>query len=165
MQLFNPRLLQSFEAVTENYPIRTDETTIILRRRFLFVAQGLNVSRDRSDNFSLSIASNGNGFINTDYPVSLNNNVTDPLAAIFIPGSILSNIISEKTSTIRLIQTGFDNDLLFLRRSSLLSQWSHLRVGSVLISATFAQHNISNQEELITITLKKDKVCVLVSAF
>lgn len=159
--LFNSRLLQSFETITENYPIPTDETTIVLRRRFLVVAQGLNVSHDRSDNFSLSIATNGNGFSNTNHPVSLNNNVTDPLASIVIPGSILNSVISEATSTVRLIQTAFDNDLLFLRRSSLLSNWSHLRVGSVLISATFAQHDISNQEDLITITLKKDEVCVL----
>ncbi|XP_019856351.1 PREDICTED: adhesion G-protein coupled receptor G6-like [Amphimedon queenslandica] len=151
------RLLQSFEGVVDDIPVKsTDKNTIILRTKFAVTVQELNTnSFDDDDSLIFSVTNNTKNFSSAN-SVSFSDDLNDPSGQIVIPGSILMNVTLN--STVRLTQTAFDTDALFLRRNSLLMKYSYLQVGSILVSASFVDYNISNQEDLINITMKKDKI-------
>ena len=152
------RLLRSFEDVIENYPVNAGGATVLLKRQFVVVARGFKFSGNVSRNSILSVRYADSE--NNDR-VSLTDDIVDPSARVVIPGSLLSNISSKGEPTIRLIQAAFDTDVLFLRRKSLLRQWSQLKVGSILVLSSIANRSISRQENVITITLKKDKASLI----
>ena len=151
-------MLQSFEEVVDDVPVKsTDNSTIILRTKFAVTVQELNTNIfDDNDSLIFSVTNDVEDFSSAD-SVSFSDDLNDPSGQIVIPGSILRNVTLN--STVRLIQTAFDTNALFLRRNSLLRKYPNLQVGSILVSASFVEYNISNQEDLINITMKKDKAC------
>lgn len=147
--------MQSFEGVIEDIPVTFNATEILMHNKFVVAVQELDTTGlDGNGSIVFSVNGSTDDF-NSVNSVSLSNNFMDPNATIVIPSTILRNLSS---SSIRLIHTAFNTDALFLRRNSSFSRWSHLRVSSILVSASIAQHNISHEEYLINITLKKDKV-------
>ena len=134
-----------------------NNSTIILRTKFAVAVQELDTSNfDDDENLIFSVTNNTEDFSSTD-SVSFSDDFNDPSAQIVIPGSILRNLTLN--SSVRLVQTAFETDALFLRRNSLVREYSYLQLGSILVSASFVKYNISNQEDLININLKKDKAC------
>lgn len=154
-------MLQSFEEVVQDYPVEA----ILLRRRFIVVIQEvpLNITHNNdSDSVVFSITGNITGdFTQINDSVSLTDADELSVASIVIPGSVLANITDQSTS-LRVVQTVFDTDALFLRRNLLLKQLPYLEIGSLLVSASVVDYKVMDlrKEELINITLTKDTVSI-----
>jgi hypothetical protein len=131
------RLLYSFESVINEYPLNDTITTISLSQ-YTVILRNVSFNVNDEDNIAIGL-------------------IDDFNASIYLPSSILDNV-SLPHSSVRLIQAFFMNDLLFLRRRSLLETKGYLKVGSVLVSASMYNQSISGlTNNLINITFRMDQ--------
>jgi hypothetical protein len=136
------RLLRSFEEVLNEYPLNNETATISLSQYTVILS---NVSLDHNQT-TLNVQDNIAFGLLDDFN-----------ASIYIPPSVLDNVTLSESS-IKLVQTYIKNNAMFLRRRSLLETKGHLKVGSVLVSASMYNQSISGlTNNLINITFRMDQ--------
>ena len=160
MHGFVSRLLSSFDQVVLSFPITNDTVNAsflqILHNKFAVVIEEFPLGMIRNDSgaFVFNVASmysDGNS-INGDAINITTRKMTNSAATIVIPSSIAKYIMF---SELRLTFALFVNEILFLRRSD---EFTNLRVGSPIVSATVNNESITGLQEPVFITLRMDEV-------
>ena len=151
-------LRESIEQVTESIPIPENETQVVLTREsFAVVVQEVEPdSLSAGLPFNLFVAS---GFDNTSSQLDMNSlsfsETDDAIASLSLPSSLFLSL-NASTNGIRLTQSVFLTDSLFLRRNNNFSE-----VGGIILAASVVGNSVTGLDPPIQLSFLKNPVSIM----
>lgn len=128
--------MDSLQNVSEALPIETeDQPVILLEESFVVLAQGVNPGSFEANTLVASLKNDTLAGDSLELVDNRNGTYSNSTAFLTLPPNLLNNLTANNNSTDKIVSIAFQNDTLFLRRTSATR---HRQLGSIILSASVA---------------------------